>query len=261
MNARMQVWRWALAGALGAAVGLVDLGAPEGAEVVAAPGGLRGDAPVREGTRGGDTLRIVEEETVLAVVVQTTGLAARFAPDHLIHASEYDLLLVLDPAAPESAVFGGSISVADLVVDDVTLQREVEARLMELGILEDAYDEVSDGDRESVRASMLAEDQLDADRHASIEAELVSISPSGDEAFPWTLTGALTVRGTRVEVPLRARLELEHDGEGARVRIEAFGALRFTDLGIEPYSAFLGAVRNRDEFHLYLDLVARGPDS
>ena len=33
--------------------------------------------------------------------------------------------------------------------------------------------------------------------------------------------------------------------------------LRFTDFRIEPYSALLGAVRNADRFHLYVELVAR----
>jgi len=264
MEMKIRAWRWMVPAVLWGAMGGSMAGAP-GEPTPAAPGAPSGweagvavfgaleGASARDARHERDTLQIVEDETLLAVVIRTTGLAARFAPDHLIHASEYDLLLVLDPEAPEEARFTASIPVARLVVDDHTVKREVEDRLLELAILEDPYDEMSEDDRESVRASMLAEDQLDADRHPSIEVEAVSISSSGEDDFPWTVTGALTVRGVRVEAPLRARMERD----GNRIRIEAFGAFRFTDLGIEPFSAFLGAVRNRDEFHLYMDLVAR----
>jgi hypothetical protein len=37
---------------------------------------------------------------------------------------------------------------------------------------------------------------------------------------------------------------------------EALGELRFTEFGIEPYTAALGAVKNADQFHLWVDLVA-----
>ncbi len=202
--------------------------------------------------RQADTLRIVEEATVLAAVVQTTGLVARFAPDHLIRATEYDLVLVLDPDRPESARFSGQIPVEPLVVDDPEYRSELEGRLLELGVLDAPYDDMSEDDREDVRSAMLAEGQLHAEAHPSIEVELVGVDSADDNAFPWVVTVALTVRGSRVEEPLRARMEHEDD----RIRIEAFGPFRFSDLGIEPYSAVLGAVRNRDEFHLYLDLVA-----
>jgi hypothetical protein len=80
----------------------------------------------------------------------------------------------------------------------------------------------------------------------------VELHPGEEEAFPWSVTVALTVRGVRSEAPVRARMDVEGD----QVRVEAYGAFRFTDFGIEPYRAFLGAVRNRDTFHLYLRLVA-----
>ncbi len=234
------------------AVGILDAGhgkasapLPLPSEEVEEEGGK---APIRS-----DPLRILEEQTVLAVVIQTTGIASRFAPDHLIHASSYDITLHLDPHEPEEARFSGRIPVADLVVDEGGLREELEGRLLELGILDDPYDEISEEDRERIRSSMLDEGQLDAAEHPLIEVEVVEIRPSREDAFPWTVIGALTARGVRVEAPLRARMEEE---EGGGVHVESWGAFQFSDLGIEPYSAFLGAVRNRDEFHLYMSLVA-----
>ncbi len=38
---------------------------------------------------------------------------------------------------------------------------------------------------------------------------------------------------------------------------EAVAEARFTEFGIEPYSAFFGAVRNADLFHFVVEIVAR----
>ncbi len=205
-----------------------------------------------EGYAQQETLRIVEDETVLSVVVQTTGVASRFAPDHFIHAGRYHVDLTLDPGRPEDASFEARVWAPDLVVNDRDLRDELEARLLELGILDDPYDEMSEEDREDVWTAMMMEGQLHASEHPWIEVEAVDIRRTDDEDFPWIVTAALIARGTRVEAPVHGRMERE----GEAIRIEAFGEFHFTDLGIEPYSAFLGAVRNRDAFHVYLTLLA-----
>ena len=60
------------------------------------------------------------------------------------------------------------------------------------------------------------------------------------------------VRGKRAERPARVRYTYR---EG-KLEVEALGEFFFTDFGIKPYSAMLGAVRNRDRFHVYLLLTA-----
>jgi hypothetical protein len=235
----------------------VGAGVLAGERAAAAPPEAAPDRSFLQGTEkgsphpAGDTLGVDRRRTILAVVVRTAGLAARFAPDHLIHAGDHELTLVLDPERPQEARFSGRIPVEGLVVDDPDLQREVEERLVELGLLDDPYDEMSSGDRDRVRRSMLGEGQLHAAGFPWIQVEVEEVQPSeADPAFPWTVRAALTIREARVEIPFSARL----DGSGVRARVEAFGSARFSDFGIEPYRAFLGAVRNRDEFHLYLRL-------
>jgi hypothetical protein len=202
-----------------------------------------------------DTLRIIEEKTVLAAVVHTEGIGARFAPDHLFHATRYEARLRLDPERPEEASFRARIWAPELGIHDPTIEARLEDRLLELDILDEPYDEVSDDDRERIWAAMVGRGQLYAEEYPWIEVETLEIREDDDGDFPWTVQVALTMRGTRTEAPLAARLEQEGD----RVRVEAYGAFHFTDVGIEPYRTFLGAVRNRDEFHLYLDLRAEPP--
>ncbi len=87
-------------------------------------------------------------------------------------------------------------------------------------------------------------------------ARVVGIEESpatvGGVAFPYAVTLALEVRGKTVERPVAARYEVA-DGE---VTVEAVGTFRFTDFGIKPFSAFFGAVKDLDTFHVFL--VLRG---
>ncbi len=211
-----------------------------------------GISVVAQGASFPDTLQVSLEESLLGAVVQTRGIAATFAPDHFIHASNPEVTLLLDPNRPTEASFYARIPVLDLVVDDPEVQGRVGRRLVDLGILAGEYDEMSDRDRERVRSSMLASDQLHGEEYPKVEVRSGAISSRDDPDFPWTVDVEVTIRERMVNVPFRAHLTVEED----RVRVEAYGELRFTDFGIDPYRAFLGAIRNRDEFHLYLDLTA-----
>jgi hypothetical protein len=103
---------------------------------------------------------------------------------------------------------------------------------------------------------MLDENQLDAERHPLIHARLVGLVAEprqiASEPFPYTARVAFTVRGVTVERGLAARYTLN----GGELWVEALGDLTFRAFGIEPYSAFLGSVKNEDQFHVYLSLRA-----
>jgi polyisoprenoid-binding protein YceI len=94
---------------------------------------------------------------------------------------------------------------------------------------------------------------LDAEAYPEISARIDSIAERpGDGDLPYEVTMVLEVHGRTVETTLRARHELEGD----LLRVEAVGAFRFTDFGIEPYSAMLGMVKNKNEFHVLIAFVA-----
>jgi hypothetical protein len=132
------------------------------------------------------------------------------------------------------------------------MRRTWHPRFVELGILDRPLDELSDDTREKIRRTMLSERQLDAEAFPTISARIAAITQErttmGPVDFPYLVALELTVRGTAVTRPLAARYE-NRDGT---IRIEGVGTYRFSDFGIRPYSAMLGAVRNRDEFHVYV---------
>jgi len=197
--------------------------------------------------------------SVFAVLTHKAGIAARLAHDHLVVAPPAARVeLEFDREAPEGARLAIAFPVAGLEIDEAAARARWGPRLAELGAISDAtLAPTPEKDRPKVRDAMLGASQLDAGRHPEIRAELLSLARRGGAgertALGWTARVRLTVRGKSAESDLALRWTLDGD----ELTAEGLGELRFTDLGIEPYSAMLGAVRNADLFHLYLSLVAR----
>lgn len=203
----------------------------------------------------GGTHRVAEDGSTFAVVTHKAGLGKGLAHNHLVVASAYDANVRFDPAAPMRTSLEFSTATSDLVADDAELRAAWYPRLEQLSILDQPFGSLSDKNREKIRRSMLAAGQLDAEGHPRIEAKIAGIRKEparhGDTEFACVADLTLVVRGTSVTRPVAAR----HFEEDGRTIIEAFGIFHFTDFGIKPYSAFLGAVRNRDDFHVYTRLT------
>jgi hypothetical protein len=204
--------------------------------------------------------RILPEQSVFAVVTHKGGFAGGLAHDHFIAASKYTARLELTDTHPLATQFQISFLAGDLVVDGNKLRQRWYPRLEALGILDTPFGDLSDEDREKIRKTMLGDKQLDANAFPEISARIASIEEEtkvqGDIQLTHRVTLALSVHGQTVEKPVWVRREL---GDGV-LRVEAFGEFRFSDFGIKPYSAMLGAVKNKNEFHIYVFLVAV-PDS
>ena len=202
---------------------------------------------------------ISTESSIFAVVTHKGGFASGMAHNHLIAAVGYQARLSFDAETPLATRFELNLASDRLAVDPWDLERAWYPRLEELGILDEAFTEVSDKDRERIRKAMLGKGQLDAARSPEISATVTGIRENptthGEITFPYAATLELEVRGKKAKKPVAARYRLA-DGV---LTVEAVGAFRFTDFGIKPYSAFLGAVKNEDEFHVYVNLKAATP--
>lgn len=199
-------------------------------------------------------LVIVPEESILAIVTHKAGMASGLAHNHLVVATGYDAKLAFDPLAPTATRFEFRAKAVDLVIDSPELNPAWYPRLEALGILSDPFKEMSDKDRGKVHETMLGEKQLDVERFPNISGSILKVEAADatDAEFPFRVTIAFEVHGERVEREIRGRSEPSAEG----VVLEAVGDFLFSDFGIKPYSAFLGAVRNRDEIELYVRLRA-----
>lgn len=204
---------------------------------------------------------IAESESVFAVVTQKAGIAAGLAHDHLVVAEGAKVVLRFDPDRPLEARFELDVAASDLVVDDPDLRARWAPRLVELELLPDAGEDLSEKSRAKIARSMLGGSQLDAASHPRIAATIGGIRAKRTEragaVFDYEVDLTLEVRGKAVTRPAAARYSLDAASNGGELLIEALATFQFTDFGIEPYSAMLGAVKNADEFYVYLNLWAK----
>jgi polyisoprenoid-binding protein YceI len=207
---------------------------------------------------GAATWQLDPDRSVVALLTHRAGVGARLAHDHLVVAPLAGVTLELDADRPEAARLTVAVRADALEIDAAAARARWGGRLAELGALAKGLEPVPEGDRAKVRAAMLGASQLDAARHPELRVELVSLARRGGDgdARPtpgWTARVRLTLRGKTIEKELAVRFELE----AGELTAEALGEMRFTELGIEPYSTLLGAIRNDDLFHLFVALAAR----
>ena len=87
-------------------------------------------------------------------------------------------------------------------------------------------------------------------RFPSIRFASTRIARQPDGRF--TVTGALTIRDVSMIVSFPAEVTLE----GGSLRGRATLTIMQSSFGYRPYSALLGAIKNKDEVTLHVDLVA-----
>ncbi|MGE0790576.1 MAG: YceI family protein [Sandaracinaceae bacterium] len=184
--------------------------------------------------------RVAPDQSVLYVqVFKDDGtVGSGFAHDHVVRATAWSGRARFDPQRPSCDV-EIRVPVAQLAVDEPAMRRRV------------GYDgDLDDDQRADVRESMLGEGQLDADAHPTIDIRVDRCSRMDEQRFRAPVT--VTVRGHRATSNVVLRIAFDHDG---RMRMRARFSLRHRDLGMEPYSAALGAVRNADPIRFVADLV------
>ena len=193
-------------------------------------------------------------DSIFAVITHKAGVASGVAHNHMVAAAGYQAKLSFDESAPLDAAFEIELESEKLEVDRWDLAQAWYPRLEELGLLDEPFSEVSEKDRGKIRKAMLGKGQLDAAAFPKISASIKSVQEAatthGDIDFPYAAQLELTIRGKTISKPVAARYQMA-DGQ---LTVEAVGAFAFTDFGIKPYSALLGAIRNQDQFHAYVNL-------
>lgn len=200
-------------------------------------------------------------ESVFAVVVHKAGMAARFAHNHLVYPEEFAASLSIEGTDVSTAKFALKFPVAKLVVDAPEGHERWYPGIEKAGILDKPFNKLDAGDRKTIAEHMLAKDQLDAQQFPDISAKVTSVraepTAQGKQNYTHLASVEFTVHGKTVTRDCPVSIAMN----GENVIIDAIGLFKFSEFGIKPYSAMLGAVRNSDEFHVFVHAVARGkPD-
>jgi polyisoprenoid-binding protein YceI len=183
--------------------------------------------------------RVDPARSSLLVRLYKDGPASGFAHDHVVRATRFTGSLRYDPARPAEGAVTVEVEVASLVADEPALRRRFD------------LSEMSDGARRDVQSTMLGDRQLDAARHPRIAFRSTAVAAQGEGRL--RVDGELSLHGQTKAVSFPAEVSLV-DGE---LRARATLRFRQSDFGITPYRAAFGAVRNKDEVELIVDLVAK----
>jgi hypothetical protein len=197
---------------------------------------------IAQGT-GGDTYTITEDGSLLYVQIYNDPdtLGSRFAHNHVIRAGGFDGQVRFDAQRPRSCELALRVPARELVVDEAWLREQV------------GYDKsIGDDDRKEVRGSMLDEGQLNAAEHPAIELRASDCRPVG-ESDVYEVRLSVEVRGEAAT--RRVRVQMQTDGDELTAR-SAFN-MEHADFGMEPYSAFLGAVKNAEPIRFVARIVAK----
>ncbi len=183
--------------------------------------------------------RLRPGNTFAAVLVHNddSKLLSRLGHDHVVRANEFTSTVAIDTDNPGELRFSLDFPVHDLVVDDPADRRRVGLN-----------GKVSDKDRRTTRKNMLAKDQLNADEWGTLAFRVDGAVPDGDN---WLLKASLKIRGKShdFDFPVSVQFSPQLVVSG---RVE----LDHSDLGLKPYRAPMGTLRNREELTFVVEVDA-----
>lgn len=193
--------------------------------------------------RAAERYRIDPAASLLQVFVYREGRLARLGHNHVISSTGLVGEVYLGERLADSAV-ELRLPVASLEVDRPELRAAAGA---------DFPGELDAQAIAGTRGNMLGEQQLDGERWPVIVLRSRGIS-GADAEWVLTLDVALKSAVRRLEVPvILSRSERE-------LRVSGRLSVAQSELGLEPFSALLGALRTRDRLDISFALVARAAD-
>jgi len=188
------------------------------------------------------SFKVDPAQSSLVVQLFKDGVAARLGHDHVVHASVFSGTVAYDPRNPEASSIQVAVEVGSLLADDPGTRRK-------FGLA----GEPSASDRAEIDKAMKGDGQLAAARFPSMTFTSTAIATQPDGRF--LVTGRLTIRGVTNELKFPAQMSVE----GTQLRGRAQLKFKQSSFGYPPYSALLGAIKNKDEVILHIDLVAQAP--
>ena len=188
----------------------------------------------------GTPFRLDATASRIRLYLHAEGPLAKMGHSHLISTGALSGTVWLPPE-PGHASCEFQLQADGFVVDDP------QERAAAGGEFAEPLDE---GARAGTREHMLGERQLDAQHYPSVLLHCRQVSVTGDSA---TVALAVTLRGKEsvLQVPMKWRRN------GNVLQAEGELTFRQSDIGLQPYSLMLGALRVADDIHATFTLLAR----
>jgi hypothetical protein len=195
------------------------------------------------------SLTLDQSKTALAVLTNKEGLAAGLAHRHIIVAQNVRGTLTAVAQAgsllPVSGAAQLEFRVEDMIVDQTSAADKIVPVLESNHSWNSKSDKIEPSNSEKVRENMLAEDQLDAKKYPVIKGSGTFSSCTALDAARANCDLELQITIKGVSVTRKAQLLVVSSGDGLTASFHL--PLKFTDFGIKPYTAMMGAIRVSNE--------------
>ena len=203
---------------------------------------VRSEVPLVAAPPGASLYRVVGGASTLRFYLHADGPLARLGHNHVISAHGVEGEVWLEPQ-PQKSTCQLRLPVAAFVVDDPGERAEAGGEYVE---------PLKAADRDGTYTHMIGDRQLDAARFQNIWLRCLRLTPT---ALGLSLELAVTLRGRETQLTVPLQWEQKDD------LLRASGEFSFkqSDLGLEPYSLMMGALRVADEVQARFELVARRP--
>lgn len=199
-----------------------------------------GQSPVLQPVPGAQALNIMPEASLVRIIVYRGGALAQMGHNHVIASHDLRGKVYLHSQLERSA-FEVVMPVQSLVIDDATLRNQEG---------EGFPPEVPESAKQGTRKNMLSDALLDGDRYPNIR--LICTSLQGTEQ-KLTARVRVNIKDQWKELTVPIRLEWQ------RNQVRAAGEFKVTHaaLGLEPFSAALGALKVQDELLVRFEFAAQ----
>ena len=164
--------------------------------------------------------------------------ASGFAHDHVMRATNWTGFVTYNTSDINECSMQFSLPVHDLQVDEDAMRQ-----LVGYG------DTISQSDREQIKEHMLADNQLNADQFPSISFESSGCQLLDEDTL--RVTGNMSI----VNEVRSWDVDIDFTIQSDTFYMSSVIDFTHSDFGIEPYSAFFGAVRNAEPLKITFDMV------
>jgi polyisoprenoid-binding protein YceI len=184
--------------------------------------------------------QVVPSESLITILVYRAGTLAKAGHNHVVASRDLSGSVIFTPQV-ERGAFALRMPLGSLSVDEPELRRAAG---------EEFSAPVPESARVSTRRNMLSAAVLEAERFPYLTIVSQKLEPAAGGALA---TVQITVRdATRV-----LTLPVRYEQKGTELLADGEFALRQTDLGLQPFSALLGALQVQDEMRVRFRVLAR----
>ncbi len=198
------------------------------------------------------------ENSSIAVLTDKEGIAAALAHRHIIVASSWNADLTLSKDDSQGQLEGTAsinLDVKKLIVDTPKSSEKITSLFIKNKLWDEKVDKLEPGNSETVRENMLDKSQLDADGSPVLSGKGSFKSCKKVESNSSQCQLKIVMKIKNVEVEKQTALLITEVGN--ELVADFIVPYKFTDFGIKPYRAMMGAIGVKDEFFVGVHLKSQ----